>query len=89
VAVWPVEVSAGRTAVALAVGGLIAVGRPAGSVPPVVCAGKPPMRRSRPTVCHEVRAEVGGRRVALVVWELLPLPRLAVSGLVETSKAAA
>jgi len=70
IAIWPREVSTERTALALAVGGLVAAGRPVGSVPPVMCAGRPPMRRSRPAVCHEVRADVEGRRVELAVWEV-------------------
>lgn len=72
VAVWLAEVPALWTAVALAVGGLIAADRPVGSTPLVTCAGDPPVRRTRPMVCHDVRAELGGRRVELSVWEICP-----------------
>ncbi|MBL7490328.1 hypothetical protein I6A60_33720 [Frankia sp. AgB1.9] len=68
-AVWPVEVPAVWTAVALAFGGVLAAGR-AGVVGPVVCAGRPPMRRSRPAVRHDVRARLDGGWLYLVVWEV-------------------
>ncbi|MBL7486761.1 hypothetical protein I6A60_38215 [Frankia sp. AgB1.9] len=82
VAVWPHGVAVEQTALALAVGGLLAAARPVGSVAPVVCAARPPIRRSRPTASYEVRAEVEGRRVDLAVWEVFPFARpTAVTGL--------
>jgi len=81
-AVWLMEVPAIQTAVALAVGGLIAASRPAEAVPPVVCAGPPPVRRTRPMICHDVRAELGGRRVELAVWEIPQLDQPATPQLV-------
>jgi len=82
-AVWLAGVPAVWTAVALAVGGLIAAGRPVGSVPPVTCAGDPPVSKSRPMVCHDVRAQLaGGRRVELPVWEICRFGQPAASQLV-------
>jgi len=81
VAVWPVEAPAVSTAVALAVGGLIAAGRPVGSVPPVTCAGPPPVRKTRPMVCHDVRAEVNGQQLELSVWEICPFDQPAAPAL--------
>ncbi|MBL7488195.1 hypothetical protein I6A60_27935 [Frankia sp. AgB1.9] len=81
IAVWPREVSAASTAVALAFGGLLAAAAPAGSLAPVVCAGRPPVRRTRPLVCHDVRANVNGRRVEVAVWELRPFARAAAIAL--------
>jgi hypothetical protein len=49
--------------------------RPVGAVAPVVCAGRPPIRRSRPTASYDVRAEVAGRSVELAVWEVFPFAR--------------
>ncbi|MBL7502296.1 hypothetical protein I6A84_19450 [Frankia sp. CNm7] len=71
VAVWPAGVPAEWTALALVVGGIVSGDRPVGSVPPVVCAVCPPTRKSRPSVRHAVRADLGGRATELTVWELL------------------
>jgi len=76
VAVWPREVPAEWTTVALMVGGVLASGRPVGSIPPVVCAIRPPMRRTRPAICHPVHADVEGQAVTLTVWEIL-MPHVA------------
>jgi len=71
VVIWPSGVPAWSTALALATAHVLDAHRPVGPVPAVVCAVCPPMRRTRPSVRHHVRAAVGGRVVELVVWELL------------------
>jgi hypothetical protein len=71
IVIWPHDVPARRTAVALATGRLLASHRPVGPVPAVVCAVRPPMRRTRPAVRHHVHATTHGRTVDLVVWELM------------------
>jgi len=88
IAVWLADVPAVHTAVALAVGGLIAAGRPVGSVPPVTCAGDPPVRKTRPMVCHDVRADLGaGRRVEMPVWEIRAIDRPTAGRLVDSAVA--
>ncbi|OHV45344.1 hypothetical protein [Pseudofrankia sp. BMG5.36] len=71
VAVWPHGVPAEWTTVALVVGWVLASARPVGSAPLVVCAVRPPMRKTRPALRHPVRADVGGQLVELTVWEIL------------------
>jgi hypothetical protein len=86
VAVWPAGVPATWTAVALAFGDLLGRGRPPGSAP-VVCAGDPPTRKTRPTIRHQVRAEIGGRPLGLSVWEIQAFA-CSTSTLLATARAA-
>ncbi|MBL7498643.1 hypothetical protein [Frankia nepalensis] len=81
VVLWPLGVAVELTAVACAVGGLLVGVRPVGLVAPVVCAVRPPMRRSRLARCHDVRADLDGCAVSLVVWELVvPARGVCLSG---------
>src|SRR5262245_23999271 len=70
VVVCPVGVSPGRTALALAVAGLLRDGRARGA-PVVTCAVCPPLGDGRTAVPHEVRVEVDGVTHHRLVWELL------------------
>ena len=71
IAVWPLGVPAQATALALAAGGLLTERHPDAVVARVMCAVRPPARRSRPAIHHEVRVEIGGQIDMLTVWELL------------------
>ncbi|WP_238438685.1 hypothetical protein [Frankia nepalensis] len=70
VVVCPVGVSPGRTALALAVAGLLRDRRP-GEAPVVTCAVCPPLGDGRTAVPHEVRVDVDGRVQYRLVWEVL------------------
>ena len=70
VVVCPAGVSPGRTALALAVAGLLRDRRPA-RAPVVTCAVCPPLGVGRTGVPHEVRVEADGRTQYRLVWELL------------------
>ncbi|OHV64170.1 hypothetical protein [Pseudofrankia sp. BMG5.36] len=73
IAVWPEGVPAELTAVALAVGCLLRKVRPAGGPAPVMCAVRPPMRRTRLVIRHRVTTDLDGEQALLTVWEV-PLP---------------
>jgi hypothetical protein len=70
VVVCPAGVSPGRTALALAVAGLLR-DRRAGSPPVVTCAVCPPLGPGPTAIPHEVRVEADGRTQHRIVWELL------------------
>jgi len=70
VVVCPAGVSPGRTALALAVAGLLRDRRPA-RAPVVTCAVCPPLGVGRTGVPHEVRVEADGRAQYRLVWEVL------------------
>ncbi|MDT3444471.1 hypothetical protein [Pseudofrankia sp. BMG5.37] len=74
ISVWPEGVPSQLTAVALAVGCLLRAFRPAGGPAPVMCAVRPPMRRTRPVIRHRVTTDLDGDQARLTVWEV-PLPR--------------
>jgi len=86
IVVWPAGVPAISTALAFAVGSLLTARHANAGVARVLCAARPPARRTRPTVQHDVRVEVDGRIDRLIIWELLvPSTTQTGSGLLVTS----
>jgi len=70
VVVCPSGVSPGRTALALAVAGMLRQGR-SGQAPVVTCAVCPPLGEGRTAIPHEVRVAVAGEIQTRVVWEIV------------------
>jgi hypothetical protein len=70
VVVCPEGVSPGRTALALAVAGLLR-DRRGGHRPVVACAVCPPLGQDVTALPHEVRVDVAGQTQYRVVWELI------------------
>ncbi|ONH22650.1 hypothetical protein [Pseudofrankia asymbiotica] len=67
IVVWPAGVPVTSTALAFAVGGLLTAQHPDAEVARVVCAARPPARRTRPTVQHDVRVEIDGQIDRLII----------------------
>jgi hypothetical protein len=70
VVVCPEGVSPGRTALAIAVAGLLR-DRRGGHRPVVACAVRPPLYDGATALPHEVRVDVAGQAQYRVIWELI------------------
>jgi len=82
VVVCPAGVSPGRTALALAVAGMLRLRRASGT-PVVTCAVCPPLGDGRTAIPHEVRVSANGQVQVRLVWEIVTwddLPSTALVG---------